>query len=86
MLLHLKKVSGSNASLFAIGYEIVGIPVDASGAELSNVTQAKDLFLKLPSTRFTELPYQFSDGKILRIQDNCINTNNSVWQFTIISP
>lgn len=85
MLLHLKKVGGSNSSLFAIGYEVVGVPVDIAGVELSNIVTAKDLNLKLPSTRFTELPFQFSDGKILKIADGCINTNSSIWKFTVVS-
>ena len=84
-MLHLKKIGGSNSSLFPVGYEVVGILVDAYGAELNNISSAKELYLKLPSTRFTNLPYQFSDGEILKMEYDTINTGSSVWKFTKVS-
>lgn len=84
MLLHLKKISGSNASLFSIGYEVVGIPVDENGDEMKNVDSLQQLHMKLPSTRFSDRPFQFSDGPILKITGSNIHTNVSVWNFTIV--
>jgi len=68
-----------------MGYEVVGIPVDGSGAELKSIDTMQQLHLKLPSTRFTDRPFQFSDGEIIKISQDSIITNTSVWKFTVIS-
>lgn len=83
-MLHLKKVGGSNASLFVIGYEVVGILVDNEGSEI-DLFKSKNLNLRLPSTRFTEKPYQFSDGEIIKIDQDIVTTKNSIWKYLKIS-
>lgn len=84
MLLHLKKQSELATSIFPVGFETVGILVDENGEELSQILVGKNLYLRLPSTRFKERKYQMSLDAVKSVKEDVLIMETSSWKFTIV--
>lgn len=86
MLLHLKKIAGSTTGMFPIGYEVVGEPVDENGCIVINWKKIKaPIYLKLPSSRFSEKPFQFKTDEIVKIENDVVITYSGKWKFSEIT-